>query len=1225
MTTSGVIRIVVALALISAVAAAQPDQAAPANPTDVPRAISMSNNSPDAPTDPPADAPVEAPTEPAEPTDEPADQPANEPEVEPVSLPHAVAVSQLSIDALPVAAPAQLSQAELREASDKLLALSAQAHRHVAAQEWSQATKAYRQAFDVAVSLSPADAQAAMAGLRATHRLQQALEPITEARKQLDADPQNAALRKKLIELTIIATGDFAAAAELLDDSLDADIRRLVTLAATGRAVTDSNDCLDLARWHKTLADRADERVRFTLLRRACHYYQQAVHAGGPNRGPAGDMLTELFQQIRQPNRPAMSLPTGVWIDLLNSADLEPIGDRPTWQRTEAGSWIPDPQSKGYTFGRFPIVLQGACQLQVRFVGPKTSGAFRVYPPTGDIVSEASAGGRADTLAERREQTGFAGDGGIHTLTVNITNNAGQYALSTDADGLPHMACDQLGQSTARRLRDADLLAAATGHIMLAGSGNTVEVLALSMKLTSGRATWQETISRSSNYVRDVDILADQPWQWVMQVHAGDILEISATGQWSPGGDVTVGPAGDEGGWYALRGKLVHSGRTFTIGERMILVVTEDDVLKMSMDDANKGDNDGAINVTIAKDSDLWPGDGVTGAALAVALAAGDAEEDMRMLLGDRIAVTRALGSKAQELALAEHLLASAVAVESPELAALLADRAATLAMALPGGEQVAMDAIGMLLDIDPDKYASRLPELVRVARDLYTKGQPADRSPAAMTLFGVCVRAAQRHADAGQWDDAGELYRRAQSIEDDALAPYADHLAARTQHAARQGAALSAKRRLEDDLSRNAGNASIRNQLITLNIVELADIAAAADLLTDEVDASVRHAVGLAARGLPHLTQQEAADLAAWYLQLADAQAVSPEAKSSLLDRAWQCGKFALFVDDSTTDVANSYRDMLAKITAAITRDDLPRAGATSRGEWTDLLAWADIEDGQVHGPWRRRGDSLIYYRPRTATEPMLPLPLQPRGDYVLQFDWAQTKAGGAPTVLCPLTPTDVEEPWTVAVPILAAGNSVTSRHVVSTEIHVRHVDGQVVIDVITDGKHQLQKVLRPGRSWHGRPQGSPGPPTFAILGGKRTLIVSSARVKMLTGYARHLPRDIRPLWGKFQISASRPWQTTLTVHKGDRVTISAEGLWSLKAGGGQRYITTPEGRPFGNNLLGNIAVRVGRGEMFLVASEGEFTAKADGVLQMQANDDSLSNNAGSLTVTVRIEPADK
>jgi len=1105
-----------------------------------------------------------------------------------------------------------------------LIELFARGRSQADAQEWSQAAETYRQAFDVAATISPVDAECALTHLRALHRRRRAIEPIAEARARLDADPSDPQLRGELIDLTIIGTGDFSAAAELVDDSLDDATRRLVTLAASGLSVTDGADCLALARWHATLADRADGPVKLVLLRRAGHYCQQSLRHGGVAHGPTAELLAELFGRITGTDESGMSLSTGVWLDLLSAAPLEPVADSPAWQQTEAGPFAPAPGTVP-SLGRFPIVVDGTCEMQVRFAGLSTSGRLGICLPAGDKVTRAFAGRNADVLGARTSRPGFSRDSGIHTLTVRVSRRAGEYTITADADGLPYMRSDPVGAVVEPRLAPKALLAG-RDHLMLGGIGANLEMLGAAFKLTSGEAWWREAIADAPTRERRVRVPADQPWQWVTQVQPGDILEISAAGQWSPGGPDMVGPAGDEGGWYALRGRLLDSERTFTIGQRTTVVVTREDVLKMEMDDANKADNHGAVDVTVKVIADLWPGDSPAEGAPAARAGPRDTAEDLDILFGQQIRQVGSTADTDDDIALAEKLLAAARAVEDEAFAALLADNARQLAMSDRGGRPVAIEAIRLLLALDAKLYGQHRPTLILLARKQHTEADPAVQSAAAVQLFHVLVEAAEQHADEGRWDLAGPLFRQAQAIEDDALAKHAEQLTARAEHAAQREGLFHRKVELDHQLTRRPGSADIRRELILLNLAELNDVGAAAALVNDDVDPATAEAVRLAGRDLRQIGADEAVRLARWCLTAAQDGDLSDEAKSALLDRAWQCCEFSLSLVGPDVDIAQDAGVMFAEINQAAADGDLPGAGPLYRGEWADLLARADLAADAAADCWQRQGDWLTYYSPsRTDAPREVSLSVLPRGDYDVRVDWLQVRSGGAPMVLCPLTNTQDGGSWTVSVPVLAPGRSVTSRRVVSTEIRVRHVEGQAVIDVVTDGNDQYHQVIDPGYTWGGKAQVDAGPASLTLAGGSSTLVVSSARVRMLTGYARPVTGQLRRRWGRFRIDAAKGWQPALPVRKGDRVTISAEGAWSLRPGWGQDYICTPDGRGEGDSRWGHLVAQVGEGEEFFVGGDCTFAAEEDGMLRLRIHEspDQLHDNEGHATVTVQIQPA--
>lgn len=1116
---------------------------------------------------------------------------------------------------------AQPGQDHLRRASELLSMLLAHGRERADQSDWQRAGAAYREAFEVAAAISPADAECVLTYLRSLNRRREAMTVIQEARDQLQARPSDADLRRRLMDLTIIHTGDFAAAAELADDMDDDAIGRLAALAAGDPSGVVGDNCLALARWHKGLADQADGPVRIMLLRRSGYYCQrflQTSGSGDPETESAVELLTDVYAHIRDVDESADSFPTDMWIDLLGEMPLEPVSNSAPWRRTDTGL-IPD--AAAWTCGRFPIVIDGEYELQLRFAGLGDGEPIRAYLPAGAFIGCVSVGGYSDYLTETTVQPSIFRDADVHTLIVKLTGAA----LTADVDGLPYMIAGPPMSDFAASL-DNSQSAEARGHIMLSAEPSRAELISVCFKLASGRA-WRQAPGFTAARTRSIRVLADQPWQWVTQLNPGDVVEITSTGQWSPGGQATVGPAGDEGGWYALRGRLLNSGQTFTIGDGTLIVASEADVLKMEMDDVNKADNHGAVDVTVRIISDLGPVAGSIEGALSIHIGPRNAQQDLEMLYGQRIRQVGATFDTDDDIALAKRMLRAARAVEHQPLAVLLADSARQLAMDSIDGRPAAINAIKLLLEIDPDGHERHRSTLIMLCRKRYTEAYPAIKSAAAVALFNALITAADRHVDAGRWDMAYPLYRQAQAIEDDAVAAYAGHLAVRTEHAAQRDAIFRRRTELNEQLAETPTDVDVRSQLILLNVAEFADSQAAAELANDDIDADTREALQLAGRGASELMPSEALSLADWYRRLAQQEDTTDEAKYSLLDRAWRCCQAVLSVCRPDTDFARAAGELAEEIDRMVVGLDLPGAGPMRRSEWINLLRHVDLPGGVVREGWRRRGKTVTYaaFRPDRGPGP-LAVAVLPHGEYDIRLDLTRLNGSAPLAVCCPLVdPTDGET-WWVLAPVIAADAAPAGRQSLSVEIRVRRVEGQAVIDVVTNGSEQFHRTLAPREPWGPGPAPDPETNSLALVGGDSPLIVHSARLRMLSGYARALPADAEQRWAEFRIDARTPWQDSVEVHAGDRVVISAKGAWSTYFGGGPDYICTPDGRGEGDDHWGYLAARVGDGEPFFAGGNCTFTAESDGMLRFQVRDEptSLADNMGYLTVTVQVFPTD-
>jgi len=1125
---------------------------------------------------------------------------------------------------------AEPGQDQLRKAVMFSRMLLAHAREQTTQENWAGAAETYREAFEVAAAVSPIHAQCVLTHLRTMHHLQQAIVPLQEARERLASDPQNTALLRELIDLTITHTGDFAAAAKLVDSTLDETTRNELELAVADPSEVDARDCTALARWTNRLADQAQGAIRLMLLRRTANYCQiflRASSAADQEMESAAQLLVAVLERIEGAGEAAVSLPTGVWIDMLGVTSIQPVSDAPPWRETSSGL-ASDPTAGASIFGHFPVVLEGQCELDMLFSIADKPGNLYVFMPAGELITGAAVGRNTNRLGERIERTGFAGDGGIHELRIRLTGGEGKYALSSDADGLPYMRCEELGANFARVLRDEREIDVGRRHIML-GTSNKLpaEVLAFSLKLTAGSAKWRNPAAPKPTRTRKMRVLADQPWQWITQVRAGDVVAISAEGQWSPGGEETVGPSGDDGGWYSLRGRLVDSGRTFTIGERTLVVATKNDVLKMEMDDANKTNNHGELDVTVKVFSETLPAvDDRAQASLIGYIASGDPAEDLELLYGQRIVQVRATPDAGDDVDLARRMLAAAAVVEDTPLAILLADRARDLAMSDPTGWPTAAAAIGQLLKLNPSSGEQYYPTLIALRQEMYEEATPARRSAAAIELFNALADSARNHCRAGRWDLAIQNYRQAQTLDDDAVTTLAESLTSQMNYAAERDAILRKRTELQQELSRQPDSTAIRRQLIVLNVAELADMKAAMELIGDDTDPTTRQALHLARRSLDTLSADEATALANWYRQLYDAQNISDEAKHSLLDRARQCCQTALAACDPESDTAVTAREMAEDIAVVMAATDFTSADMLSHVEWVDLLSCVDLNDAQATNGWLRQGETLIYHRPAQSKTPRwLAMPVMPRGDYDLKVDFTPISANGQLSILCPLLNPDNDSTWTVRVPI-AAGKELVPRQRASVEISVRHSDGQAVINVAADGREIAGRTLSPGQPWQNNDAPIVYSSSLAVEGANSTLVLDSAQLRMQSGCALPLPPSFRQRWGRFRIDAQTPWQDTIELRRGDRVTMSAKGAWTVYFGAGPKYICSPNGQGEGEKRWGHLSARIGEGKPFFAGSDCTFTAESDGILRLQIGDapGSLPDNMGYLTVTVRVEPSD-
>jgi hypothetical protein len=118
--------------------------------------------------------------------------------------------------------------------------------------------------------------------------------------------------------------------------------------------------------------------------------------------------------------------------------------------------------------------------------------------------------------------------------------------------------------------------------------------------------------SKNARFARAA-IQAKDDWTRTIPVKKGDVLNITAVGQWCTNNripaETTYGPDGlradgtaeVHGQWSVLIARIGFKG--YLVGKEAQIVAPQDGFLEMRSNDCNLEDNTGAINVTIAKDS----------------------------------------------------------------------------------------------------------------------------------------------------------------------------------------------------------------------------------------------------------------------------------------------------------------------------------------------------------------------------------------------------------------------------------------------------------------------------------------------------------------------------------------------------------------------------------------------------------------------------------------------
>lgn len=148
--------------------------------------------------------------------------------------------------------------------------LAAQGAKCGKADDWSGAATYYRRADAVAKALRLPESAAVYERLRAALSRVQVLKRLEGFKAALGKAPDNAVIRKRLVEMYLIEFDRPIEAAKHVSDALDATFRANVAMAAKEASELADADFLTLGQWYRSLAVKAtDKQTKARLLARA--------------------------------------------------------------------------------------------------------------------------------------------------------------------------------------------------------------------------------------------------------------------------------------------------------------------------------------------------------------------------------------------------------------------------------------------------------------------------------------------------------------------------------------------------------------------------------------------------------------------------------------------------------------------------------------------------------------------------------------------------------------------------------------------------------------------------------------------------------------------------------------------------------------------------------------------------------------------------------------------
>jgi len=195
-----------------------------------------------------------------------------------------------------------------------------------------------QQAMRIAVALKSDSKAEVQTMIDVVTARQRAWQQLAALKKQLEANPGDAAARTEILRLLVVEFDDPAQAATFLNDTCDAAMLKYVPAIQKGIEAAPEAACMELATWYLGLSEKASPIAKAQMMQRALAYYEKflSLHAA-QDEDRAKAVLAkgkiEAALPRASPKKPAAGAD---WMDLLKLVNL-PTHASGGWDRTDLG------------------------------------------------------------------------------------------------------------------------------------------------------------------------------------------------------------------------------------------------------------------------------------------------------------------------------------------------------------------------------------------------------------------------------------------------------------------------------------------------------------------------------------------------------------------------------------------------------------------------------------------------------------------------------------------------------------------------------------------------------------------------------------------------------------------------------------------------------------------------------------------------------------------------
>ena len=274
---------------------------------------------------------------------------------------------------------------------------------------------------------------------------------VADLKAKLEANPDDAAVRKQIVQACLVELDDPAQAEKFLNESSDESLRKYVPAVSKGVDAAPEVACMELGEWYRSLGEApgVSPGGKEAMLKRARAYYQRFLDLHKTEdivRNQAALALKKADEMLAKlgPAKGEGIIGPGRWIDLLKLIDLEKdvMKAKGIWTFKDGELVI---SSNGFDRLTIPISPTGSYQLRGRFIRntldlshwyvlPVGSAGVAVSFGRGEYGALMRASGKPDTGAPQKV---INGQEYLVEITVLLSGN--QADIRVTLNGKPHL------------------------------------------------------------------------------------------------------------------------------------------------------------------------------------------------------------------------------------------------------------------------------------------------------------------------------------------------------------------------------------------------------------------------------------------------------------------------------------------------------------------------------------------------------------------------------------------------------------------------------------------------------------------------------------------------------------------------------------------------------------------------------------------------------------------